>query len=201
MPSQEEYVEDLRRFREQQRKEYNEEYRKKYMPDIQVGAYVNVRCDGPGPCKGILEEIADDGITVFTCDSVRPEHVFIEYGYLRDHVVVADRYLDKVMVAMQKWSRKCRTGDIVTVSTMSCSRVGVFIGFTHDSIILGGNKQRAVPIVIVNDIDVSPNEVATKWCRKNAPEAAHDLTDDELWQLMGHEYLDVLRKADSATHE
>lgn len=70
----------------------------------------------------------------------------------------------------------------------------MFAGFIYDALLLDGNERRAIPIVIVNNIHVSPNEAAVKWYRSNAPESAKDLTDTELWQLIGNDYLNMLRE-------
>ena len=190
MPSQEEYRKMLQSQREQDRKDSNEEYRKKYMTDVEVGSYVAVKCDGPGPCRGVLEFVGEDGITVYTCDSVRPEHVFIEYHYLRDYVVQASRYADRVVNAMHKLINKCKAGDIVDVYCDTERYTAVFVRFTFDSVIVAtSNGDRAIPVVSVNEISVRDNASAIKWCRDNAPDAAKDLSNSALWKLMQSEYI------------
>lgn len=102
MISQEQYVKELKMFREQVRTRDNTEAMEKYMDNIHVGDCISVKCDGPGPCTGRVRKITNDGITISYLFKERVTNRFIEWRYIRAKLLKANAYADLVQKAIKK---------------------------------------------------------------------------------------------------
>lgn len=102
MVSQDQYVKELKVFREQIRTRDNIEGMEQYMDNIHVGDCISVKCDGPGSCTGRVRKITNEGITISYLFNERVTNRFIEWRYIRAKLLKVNTYADLVQKAIKK---------------------------------------------------------------------------------------------------
>lgn len=162
----------------------------------EVGRHVMVTYDGPTVCFGRVTYITDTAVGIWpdAHTSSNTEPLRISGDRLSKPISLAENYIDLIYRRKESLLSSVSIYDTVEMECMDKVVIGTLLEILSDALVVRTNTGKlCVPFLWIRTLRNVTDAAKLKWCRENAPDAAKDLPDIELLELMSDAYLDMIR--------